>query len=587
VAPLIDLRNLRFLLYDWLELGALCERPFYAMHDRDELDQVLDTALALAESHFAPHAAALDQSPPTFDGERVDILPEVKRALDAFADAGFLTVAFPEAHGGLQLPYMVAQSAMAMFSSANTSTAAYPMLSMAAANLLAAYASPEQQAQFLAPLLDGRAMGTMCLTEPEAGSSLGDLRSLATPQPDGSYRLTGDKMWISAAEHDLAPNIVHLVLARTPGAPDGTKGISLFIVPKVLDDGSRNRVVVSGLNHKMGFRGTVNTVLHFEGATAYRVGEEGRGLTCMFHMMNEARVAVGLGASMLGTAGYLFSLDYARERPQGRHAWQRDPAAPPVPIIEHADVRRMLLAQKAYVEGGLALSLYAARLVDDVRSAPQAERDEAALLLDLLTPIVKAWPSEYCLEANKLAIQVLGGYGYSQDYPVERYYRDNRLNAIHEGTNGIQALDLLGRKVPAKNGAALQVLLRRVGATIAATRGMDGLSEHASALEAAVARAGSTTQRLLGAAARGEIPQYLANASVYLDMMGHTVVAWLWLEQAAVSAAALAEGDDPFHRGKLQACRYFFRWELPKTVAQAELLSRLDDTCLAMDPDWF
>ncbi|MFT4975272.1 MAG: alkylation response protein AidB-like acyl-CoA dehydrogenase [Myxococcota bacterium] len=591
-ASLINLRDLRFLLYDWLALEELCERERYSEHSREVFDAVIDTALEIAVERFANHAAKLDLNEPTFDGERVHIIPEVKEALDAFAEAGFIAGPFGAEHGGLQLPYTVSQSAMAIFYSANTATAAYPLLTMAAASLIATCGSPEQRERYLGPMLDGRFTGTMALSEPQAGSALGDLRTLATPQPDGTYRLTGDKMWISAAEHDMSDNIINLVLARTPGAPAGTRGISLFIVPKWLDGGQRNGVHISGLNHKMGYRGTVNTVLHFEEATGYRVGEEHRGLPYMFHMMNEARVGVGLGAAMLGYAGYLFSLDYARQRPQGRPPWQRDPKSPPVNIIEHTDVRRMLLAQKAYVEGGLALCLFCARLVDDAATLPSAEdRADAELLLSLLTPIAKHWPSEYCLEANKLAIQVLGGYGYSQEYPVERYYRDNRLNAIHEGTTGIQALDLLGRKVRAGDGAALKLLLSRIQATLKATAGVEGLAEHAAALGQAVRRAGDVTAKLLGAAGQGDLPRALANATIYLDMMGHTVVAWLWLDQARVAHARLQETADPdavaFFRGKLQACRYFFRHELPKTAAQADLLASLDDTCLSMSPEWF
>jgi butyryl-CoA dehydrogenase len=594
----INPRDLNFLLYDWLDSEALCARPRFAAHSRDTFDPMLQTALRIAEEKFAPHAARLDAEEPLLEDGEVRLLPEVKVALDAFVEAGFLAAPFDEEVGGLQLPYVVTQAAMAMFYAANASSAAYPMLTMAGANLLRAHGSDEQRERFFQPMLEGRFYGTMCLSEPNAGSSLGDLRCLATPHEDGSYRLVGDKMWISGADHDLAENIVHLVLARTPDAPAGTKGISLFIVPKLLldDDGApaeRNDVVVAGLNHKMGYRGTVNAVLKLgeeAGAVGYLVGELHQGLPYMFHMMNEARIGVGLGASMLGYAGFLYSLAYAKDRPQGRPAHQRDPTAPQVPIIEHADVRRMLLAQKAYVEGGLALGLYCARLVDEIASGDDDHQADNRLLLEVLTPIAKAWPSEFGLEANKLAIQVLGGYGYSREYPVERYYRDNRLNAIHEGTNGIQALDLLGRKVPLADGQALRLLLARVGETASRAADLDSLAEHAAALRAAVDLVEQTTLALVGAAMSGDVPRYLANASVYLDMLGHVVVAWLWLEQGLVATrlieAASDDDERAFLRGKLQACRFFFRWELPKTRAQAELLQSLDDTTLATEADW-
>ena len=434
----------------------------------------------------------------------------------------------------------------------------------------------------------------MCLSEPQAGSSLGDIKTRATPLPNGGYAICGNKMWISGGEHDLSENIVHHVLARIDGAPAGVKGISLFIVPKyrVNADGSlgaKNGVRLMGLNHKMGYRGTTNTALSFgeQGdCVGELVGAPGQGLACMFHMMNEARIGVGLSAVALASAGYRYSLDYAKTRLQGRPASNKNPEAKPVAIIEHSDVRRMLLQQKAYVEGGLALCLYCARLVDEELANPDEQvRADAHLLLDILTPIAKAWPSEFCLEANKLAIQVLGGYGYTRDYPVERLYRDNRLNPIHEGTNGIQGLDLLGRKVLMQNGAALKLLLGRIQASIASAlaSGDAALTEYADALAKAIDAATRTTMTLGAVAAQGKLDLFLANAHLYLEMMGHTVIAWLWLEQAELATKALpgaSAADQDYYQGKRWACRYFIRHELPKALRQAELLATLDDTTL-------
>jgi len=350
----------------------------------------------------------------------------------------------------------------------------------------------------------------------------------------------------------------------------------------------------------MGYRGITNTLLNFgegkftpgakAGAVGFLVGEPNRGLACMFHMMNEARIGVGMGAVMLGYTGYLHALDYARSRPQGRLPAAKDPSTPQVPIIEHADVRRMLLAQKAYVEGGLALCMYCARLLDEQKTGEsEAARREAGLLLDLLTPITKSWPAQWCLEANSLAIQVHGGYGYTRDYNVEQFYRDNRLNPIHEGTQGIQAMDLLGRKVGMEAGRALQLLADKMKETAAAARETDSSSLHqcAHALDAAMAEAGSTTRQLLSGR---DLNLVLANATLYLEMLGHLVIAWIWLRQAVTAQRALAtagEADADFYRGKLQACQYFFRYELPKTAAQRELLRRLDPTCLEMRDAWF
>ncbi|WP_428382253.1 acyl-CoA dehydrogenase [Nevskia ramosa] len=597
MSPLINRRDLSFLLYELLDVEALCARSRYAMHDRDSFEAVIDAAHRLAVEQFLPHAAKADAQEPTFDGQTVTMIPEVKAALAAYVDGGFLSASFDAELGGLQLPYTIASAVNGLFVGANCGTAAYPFLTTAAANLLRVHGSPEQKIRYLQPMLAGRYFGTMCLSEPQAGSSLADIRTRATPEADGRYRISGNKMWISGGEHELAENIIHLVLARIDGAPAGTKGISLFIVPKYRLDadgnpGPRNGVRLAGLNHKMGYRGTTNCALNFgdvAGEPCYGelVGRANEGLAGMFHMMNEARIGVGLGATMLGYAGYRYSLDYAKTRLQGRLAANRDPSSKPVAIIEHSDVRRMLLAQKAYVEGGLALGLCCASLVDEQATAESAEaRAEAGLLLDILTPVAKAWPSEWCLEANKLAIQVLGGYGYTRDYPVERLYRDNRLNPIHEGTNGIQALDLLGRKALMNNGAALKLLLSRIVATAQAAGEFTALAEHAQALAAAVARIAGTTRRLAAVAQRGETELFLANASSFLDLVGHTVIAWLWLRQACVAQLAMASAstaDAAFYTGKLQTCRWFFRHELPKTSAQAALLDSLDDTVLKMD----
>lgn len=604
MADFINRRDLDFMLYEVFDAQALTSSQRYGAYDRDTFDATISTAYRIAADLFAPHAAKLDQHEPELHDRQITLIPEVKRATDAFIEAGLLAMSFDESVGGMQMPYTINQAVMAMFYAANTASAAYPLLTMAAANLLAAHASPEQQARFLSPMLEGRFFGTMCLSETHAGSSLGDLRTTATPQDDGTYRIKGDKMWISAGDHNLSENIVHLVLARLPNAPAGSRGISLFIVPKYLvhDDGScaeRNDVWVTGVNHKMGYRGTVNTVLTLgeqDQCVGYMVGQPHQGLRYMFHMMNEARIGVGLSASMLGYAGYLFSLEYARERPQGRPVTERDPNSPQIHIIEHTDVKRMLLAQKAYVEGGLSLGLYCALLVDQELiakdSGDQEAQERANTLLALLTPIAKAWPSEYGLEANKLAIQVLGGYGYSREYPVERLYRDNRLNAIHEGTNGIQALDLLGRKVTMHQGRALQVLATELQATITQASTQPTLKPFAQALERAMTDVASATQALLPLAASGQLDTYLANANLYLELLGHAVVGWMWLKQAIVAQHKLDHPtlptDDPhFYRGKLMACQYFCNHELPKTRRLAKLLSALDDTTTTMRDEWF
>ncbi|GAA1999847.1 acyl-CoA dehydrogenase [Nocardioides kribbensis] len=587
--------DLAFQLHEWLRVEDLLTRERYAEHSRDTLDAVLDLAETVATRHFATHNKRNDQEEPRFDGERVHLHPEVEEALAVYSASGFTGATFDEELGGLQLPQVVASAVAAWFQAANCGTAGYPFLTQANAHLLVAHGSPEQVERFVRPMLEGRFFGTMCLSEPQAGSSLADVTTTATEQPDGTFRLRGNKMWISGGDHEMGENIVHLVLARTAGAPAGVKGISLFLVPKhlVADDGSlgeRNDVVLAGLNHKMGWRGTTNTLLNFgegahrpggePGAVGYLVGEQHRGLALMFHMMNEARVGVGLGAAALGCTGYLKALAYARERTQGRPVGAKDPASPPVRLVEHADVRRMLLTMKAWVEGGLGLVLYTARLVDEEQTAEgAAAREEAHRLLEVLTPIAKSWPSQWCLAANDLAIQVHGGYGYTREYDVEQHYRDNRLNPIHEGTHGIQGLDLLGRKVVAEGGAGLRLLARRIRETTdaAAARGGD-LAQDAAAVQAAADRLVAVTATLWSA---GDPRVSTANSSAYLEVAGHVVVAWLWLQQAMA-----ADGDSDLHAGKRHAARWFVRCDLPRVHPQLDLLERLDRTVLDVEDAW-
>lgn len=597
---IIDRRDLEFLLFELLDIERFTTHERYQDHSRETFLAALETAYRVAVDHFEPHSRKNDLEEPQFDGERVTIIPEVGQALRQYIDAGLLTAAQDYEHGGMQLPVAVAQSCSALLRGANTATFSYAGLTTAATNLLLAYGSEDQKRRFATPMLEGRFFGTMALTEPQAGSSLADVKTSAELADDGSYRITGNKVFISGGDHELSENIVHLVLARIKGAPEGIRGISLFIVPKFLVDengalGERNDVALAGLIHKMGWRGTTSTMLNFGergGAVGYLVGEPGQGLKYMFHMMNEARIGVGLGAVVLGYNGYLHALEYAKTRLQGRPVDAKDPAQKPVPLIEHADVRRMLLAQKAYVQGGLSLCLYAASVMDEKKTAAtEAEAEIASQLSDILTPLVKAWPSQYCLEANSLAIQVYGGYGYTREYPVEQLYRDNRLNPIHEGTNGIQSIDLLGRKVRQSDGAALRELTRRIRLTLDEARDAEAaLAQYGRELAGALELVEATTEALLPLAERGDMRRYLANSAAYLDMMGHVVIAWLWLQQALRAQRGLDEkGPQPaaFYRGKLAACRYFFRFELPKIEASARLLQSHDDTVLEVEADWF
>ncbi|MFI8557055.1 acyl-CoA dehydrogenase [Pseudomonas putida] len=596
---LLSARNLAFELYEVLDAQTLTQRPRFAEHSRETFDAALATARTVAEKYFAPHNRKADENEPRYVEGRAELIAEVKPAIEAFLDAGFLNANRDFDVGGMQLPSLVSQACFAHFQAANAGTTAYPFLTMGAANLIESFGSDEQKRLFLQPMIEGRYFGTMALTEPHAGSSLADIRTRAEPLGDGTYHIKGNKIFISGGDHELSENIVHMVLAKLPDAPPGVKGISLFIVPKyrVNADGSlgpRNDVVLAGLFHKMGWRGTTSTALNFgdDGqCVGYLVGQPHQGLACMFQMMNEARIGVGMGAVMLGYAGYLCSLEYARQRPQGRLPDNKDPQSPPVAISEHADVKRMLLAQKAYVEGAFDLGLYAARLFDDTHTAADlTERQQAQVLLDLLTPIVKSWPSAYCLKANELAIQILGGHGYTREYPVEQYYRDNRLNPIHEGTEGIQALDLLGRKLAQRDGAGLKQLIRLIAATAERASHHPNLDALRRPLEQLVNRLQGVTLALLGDLGQGKVSATLANAALYLKAFGHCVIGWRWLQQAIHAELGLLQGNDAdrdFYLGKLQAARYFLTWEVPGCHNDLALLEARDDTCLEMQDGWF
>ncbi len=589
-SPLLDRRNLTFLLYEVLRADSLLALPRYAHHTRETFDAAIELAHELALTHFLPHNRKSDLHEPHMDRDgRVVIVPEVKAALDAYSAAGFMAAIADESLGGMQLPMTIATACDGMFMAANLATSGYALLARGAADLVRAHGTAEQQRRYMKPILEGRYLGTMALSEPQAGSSLADITTIAEPQPDGTYRLRGAKMWISGGDHELSDNIIHMVLAKIPGGPPGVKGISLFIVPRYLVNadgtrGARNDIVLAGVNHKLGQRGIVNTFLKLGESGACigeLVGAPHTGLACMVHMMNAARIGVGLGAVMLGSAGYMHSLGYAQERKQGRPLGAKDPTTPPVAIIEHADVRRMLVQQKAWVEGGLALVLYAGTLVD------RGEHE----LLDLLTPIVKAWTAEWMTKANDLAIQVLGGYGYTREYPVEQYWRDNRLNPIHEGTNGIQAIDLLGRKLLGKGGAALQALATKIGTSIAAADAFSSTRPLGQAVGASLAQAARVVTAVGAAAARGETERALAHAHHAITVFGHLVVAWLWVDQAIVAARSLdtytSDDERAFYEGKLVAARWFIDHELPAADHAARVLEGMDPILLDLRVEHF
>ena len=599
-AAMINERDLEFMLYELFDSEGLIGRERYQDHDRQTFNEVINTAKAIAKKHFLPIRQKLDTHQPTFDGEKVHLIPELKPAIAAVNASGIGSATADYGLGGMQLPPIVASAAATYLTIAGGVGMGYNMLTTANANLLQAHASKELIDTWVKPMLDGRFMGTMAMTEPGSGSGLGDLSTKAIKARDGSYRVSGSKIFISGGDHDLSENIVHLVLARVQGAPKGVKGISLFVVPKFLlnDDGSigvDNEVALAGLFHKMGGKAQTSTALSFgekNGSVGYLVGEENQGLKYMFHMMNEARIMVGTSGAVLANAGFQYSLDYAKNRPQGRVPSCKDPLSPMVNIIEHADVRRMLLAQKAYAEGAMALVLYGTQLSDDEKTAPsQEQREYAHTLLDFLTPIIKTWPSEYGPKANSYAIQVLGGHGYINEHPVEMFYRDNRLNAIHEGTTGIQSLDLIARKVPMNNMKGYLATISEMNKTIDIAKDIASLKEFSAQLASAVNLLNSTTEAVLKDMSTKNIDLALANSVSYLSMFGHVIIAWLWLKQGIVASNALAEqphkDDEHFYQGKRQALQYFYRIELPQVAVWQKVLASTDSTSFDMQAEWF
>ena len=585
-------REIEFLLYEFVGIEQYKNSDRFQEFNRNTIDAILDTSAKVAETYFAPYYQKGDQNEPQFvDGNAITI-PETKTAFAAIAEAGLLSAHHDYDWGGMQMPALVQNASMAHFFHANIALAGYPFLTIGSANLIRSFGTDEQKSLYLPPMLDGRFAGTMALTEPNQGSSLADITTTAYPQPDGSYRLVGNKIYISGGDQDITENIIHLVLAKIDGAPAGVSGISLFICPKVLlnDDGSlgaRNDVALAGLLHKMGYRQTTSTALNFgenNNCKAFLIGKENHGLAQMFQMMNEARINVGLGAAALGLKGYYASLDYAKNRPQGRNPKNKDPSTPQLPIIEHADVKRMLLAQKAYSEGALALCLYATSLVDQITMGSET----AELLLDFLTPIVKTFSSEYCVKANELAIQVLGGAGYIREYPLEQIYRDNRLNPIHEGTTGIQGIDLLGRKLRHNKGASFRAFLAAIDEEInrsPQTADLVGQLIYSKDLFE------KTSDNLLNQIT-SDPEAGLANASVYLDMTSKITIAWMWLKAANRAHYLLEKSENSKERenyllGKIQAANFYFNYELPQVLTQCELLNGANTNTLTMQPDWF
>ena len=594
-AQYTDLSFLRFLLFSVHNIREIFQYDRFSHLDEEQAQLMIDSAVELADRDMFPYYQEMDAVGIHYEGEgKVKTHPQLKVIIDHAAEQGWIGASAAFEHGGLQLPEMINNSAQHIFQAANNGVQGYLGLSTGAARLITTFGTAEQVETFVTPIFAGKWQGTMALTEPQAGSSLTDLTTSAQSSDDGYYHIKGQKIFISAGQHEGCENFVHLTLARIEGAPAGVKGISLFIIPKhrPTADGSLeyNDVFCAGEYQKMGQKCYSTTHLVFgenDDCRGYLLGTPNKGLTYMFQMMNEARIGVGQTAASVSMAAYQASLQYAKERSQGRLPSEKDPHKDPVPIIQHADVQRMLLTQKAISEGALSLAMECNKLYDLSHVLEGQEYKDNQLILELLTPIVKTYGAEQGSRSASLAIQVLGGYGYTLDFPVQQHYRDLKIMAIYEGTTGIQSLDLLGRKVNLENGKALHLIAQEILQTIELASGDNLCNPEAEQLSDHLDQWIRVTKTLSRHAAEGNIERYLADATVYMDMASLIIIGWQWLKMGLQAEALLRASDSDFTssflEGKIHTMRFFFRYELPQATSLASTL--MDDQWLTQIED--
>lgn len=575
----VDKQNLEFLLYDVHEVTRLCQYPYFSDHSRETFDMTLETATQIAERIMFPQLTSVDRQEPQLQNGEVTVHPVVKEFLQAMGESGLIGADFPYEDGGAQVP-MTITSIAGLIAMAANSGLMYTGLTAGAARLLTNFASSELKERYVPPMLAGKWQGTMCLTEPQAGSSLSDITTTAVPQADGTFAIQGQKIFISAGDHDACENVVHLLIGRIQGAPLGTKGISLFMVPKYLPDGTRNAITNMGIYHKIGQKGVPAMHLGFEGATAWLIGEPNKGLSYMFQMMNEARIGVGIAGAAISSAAYHAALTYAKERPQSRRLHTKSAVdTPQVPIIQHPDVRRMLLFQKAALEGSISLLVQTSLYFDQAHATTDPEEKEKyTLLLELLTPITKTYPCEAGVKITNEALQCFGGYGFTQDFPAEQYYRDIRITPIYEGTTGIQAQDLLGRKVMLQQGKAWAYLQKEIQQTESEAASFDALKPYAQQLGQLRQQIDEITQYLMSIAQTGETERFLSDATLYLHLMGNYVVAWQWLKQGTAALNKKVREEVT-----LKTMQYFFHYEIPQCAAWIHRLR--DEVVLTQYPE--
>lgn len=589
----MSMRNLRFLLHEVFKVEELVKHPIYQDHSKETFDMMLDTAKQISDTLLHPIYEEMDKNKPELGDNVIHVHPQVRAIMKEFGDGGWIAAPEDYEHGGQKMPAVLYNSCNFIFHSANTAAASYPGLTTGAADLILTYGSDELKETYLSKMYAGEWQGTMALTEPHAGSSLGDITTSAEPQDDGTYLIKGQKIFISAGDHDGVENVIHLMLAKIPGGPPGTKGISLFVVPKKRLENVElvpNDIQTAGFEAKMGMKGCpiAHLIMGEKGnCKGYLVGQPHEGIRYMFQMMNGARLSVGMMSTGLASAAYYASLEYAHERPQGRKVNVRDMTTSPSLIIEYADVKRMLLFQKSIVEGCLAFVTQCAHYADMIRISEGEEQEKYQLLLDLLTPIAKSYPAEMSVQSTSAGVQVLGGAGYCADFPLQQFFRDTRINPIYEGTTGIQAMDLLGRKVPAKMGKSLMLYAAEINDTISKAKGNDTLKPYAEKLEAVLQKFSEITMKLMGLAQSADPEVFLADATLYLEAAGIMSIGWQWLKQAVVVQEKLAENPQGeelnFYQGKMAAFKFFYSYELPKTRGLIERLNSDERLTLELD----
>ena len=599
---LANMRDVRFVLYEMLDVEKVTRCEYFQDHSRETFEMALEAAYKLAREVCWPCYQECDAIGAQFDSDtnKTTVPEPIHRIWKECREGGWFAPSAPVEHGGQQFPQTVAFACGFLFNAANTAADMYVRGAAGAGLLIESCGSEEQKQKYMMRLYSGEWAGTMALTEPQAGSSLTDIKTTAVKAEDGDhYLITGSKILISSGDHDLVPNIIHPVLAKIPGSPPGIKGISLFIVPKyrLNDDGSVgefNNVVTGGIEHKMGLRGQATATLNFgENGHCYGwlLGEANKGLKYMFKLMNEARIGTGIQAISQASCAYQNALEYSKERLQGRDLIDRDPAKPQIPIIKHADVKRMLLTQKAYVEGVFSLVAYAAYLGDlMVAAGSDEERERYFDILEILTPVCKAYGSDIGFESIRIAMQCYGGYGYSEEYPIAQLLRDCKVFSIYEGTNNIQAMDLLGRKLVIKQGASFRAVTAEIAKTIEEARGIEALKDMTDKVEAAFKEVVETTTEYLGKIGLGgDIPLYMSYASPYLDMFSQLLVSWQFLWQSIAAQKALDAGtaEEAFYKGKLATARFYIDNELPHAHATAQIIKSGERAALDFQEEWF